>query len=205
MASGREALERANGFTLVELVVTLGVLAIVLNMAAPSFRDLVGDMRNTSRYNRLASDLRLARLEAIKRGGDVSLCARGGADACGDDWSLGWHVFAEKSAADGGTRGAIDADERILVSRLNDDTGVSITAEASIRPADAEARGFIRFDGRGRSDWSLGTFVVCDGRGPEKALGLIVNGAGGVRHAYDPPGDPAVVQDAFGDAVECGA
>lgn len=193
---------RAAGFTFVELMITLALLALLVDMAAPSFANLIDDRRQTALYNRLASDLRLARLEAIKRGGDVSVCARAGATSCGDDWSAGWLVFTEKSAAEGGNGGVLDADERLVASRPAA-TDISIVATATVRPAGAESRSFIRFDGRGRADWSAGTFVLCDARGEGEALGLVVGGAGGFRSAYEPPDGDGVVLDARGSSVTC--
>ena len=163
-------------------------------------------MRATARFNRLAADLRLTRLEAIKRGRQRQplRAGRGRTPAAATGASAGT-CSPRRGRRRGGTTGTIDADEPILVSRSADDTALTVTASARVRPADTEARDYIRFDGRGRTDWSLGTFVLCDDRGAEEALALVVGGAGGFRHAYDPPGGNDVVQDAFGGDVECPA
>ena len=69
------AKSRPGGFTLVELMVTLTVLAILVGVALPSFRDMILNNRRTAIVNDLVSSLLLARSEAIKRGQPVSVCA----------------------------------------------------------------------------------------------------------------------------------
>lgn len=79
---------RANrGFTLVELMVTVAILAIILGIAFPNMRELIINGRITTQTNELISSLSLARSEAIKRGLDVSVCAANGAGLAG-----GWFI-----------------------------------------------------------------------------------------------------------------
>ena len=191
----------AGGFSLVELLVALAVAAILLGVAAPSFSQLTLDLRLSALHNALAGDLRLARLEAIKRGGAVTVCARGDATSCGTNWSAGWHVLAESG---GGTLGVVDTGERLIRSRTGGGASRHVSASAVLRPAPLAERSHIVFDGRGRADWTLGTVVFCDERGAERARALVVNGAGGVRRAQA-PADGSTVADAFGDAVGCAA
>lgn len=74
------------GFTLVELMVAVAVLAILASLATPSFRQLLAAQRvRTTGYN-LVGDLVLARSEAVKRGQNVTLAPV----AAG--WTQGWSV-----------------------------------------------------------------------------------------------------------------
>ena len=57
-----------NGFTLIELMVTVAVLAIVLSLGVPSYRALIINNRLTAQANALVASINLARSEAIKRG-----------------------------------------------------------------------------------------------------------------------------------------
>lgn len=68
---------RDAGFTIIELLVTLAVAAIILTIAVPSFQGLIERSRLTTEANTLGSALQLARSEAVKRGEDVSLAAGG--------------------------------------------------------------------------------------------------------------------------------
>jgi type IV fimbrial biogenesis protein FimT len=78
----------ARGFTIVELVVTVAVLAIVVGIAAPSMRSFVVGQRIRALSYDLTSDLLLARSEALKRNAAV-VVAR---DA--EQWHGGWSTVA---------------------------------------------------------------------------------------------------------------
>ncbi|MDV7210382.1 GspH/FimT family pseudopilin [Azotobacter beijerinckii] len=84
---------RACGFTLVELMVALAVLAILLGVAIPSFSDVSLSSKLRSLANELAASATLGRSEAIKRNAVVTLCASSdGANCTKDDWNQGWVV-----------------------------------------------------------------------------------------------------------------
>jgi type IV fimbrial biogenesis protein FimT len=61
------------GFTLLELMVTVAVLAILLTVGVPSFRDLIQNNRVTTQTNELVTALNFARAEAVKRGRSVQV------------------------------------------------------------------------------------------------------------------------------------
>lgn len=75
-----------DGFTLVELLVTLAVLAILVTTAVPALTDLLDSQRLRATAQRIAADLRLARAEAIKRHADIPI---GVTFAPGRDWCYG--------------------------------------------------------------------------------------------------------------------
>lgn len=94
------------GFTLVETLAVIALLAVIAVMATPSFvawrvRDQVD-----ARAKALASTLAYARSEALRRGARVTVCRIDAARAClaagrpcGDgiaDWACGWAVLAER-------------------------------------------------------------------------------------------------------------
>lgn len=74
------------GFTLVELVVSISVLAVLAAIATPSFQRMIEAQRLRTGAFALISDLTLARSEAVKRGESVELMPVGG------DWAGGWQV-----------------------------------------------------------------------------------------------------------------
>ena len=62
------------GVTLVELMVTIAVAAILLAVAVPGFRNLIVSNRLTATTNAFVAALNLARIEAVKRNARVTLC-----------------------------------------------------------------------------------------------------------------------------------
>jgi len=90
------------GFTLIELMVTLTVLAIAVAIAAPSFNSAIANNRSTGMATELTAALNFARSEAIKRVKPVSICPSSDGAVClsDADWPKGWLVFVDKATSD---------------------------------------------------------------------------------------------------------
>lgn len=79
---------RPDGFTLIEMMVTVIVLGVVVALAAPSFTESVRRNRMVTAANELSAALQTARMEAIRRNARVELCPTTDGGSCGgSDWS----------------------------------------------------------------------------------------------------------------------
>ena len=85
-----------SGFTLIELMVTISIMAILLMIAVPSFQNATLGSKLSSFANNLVSSAHLARSEAIKRNADVTLCVSNsdGTDCGSGGWEQGWIVLS---------------------------------------------------------------------------------------------------------------
>ncbi|MET3913644.1 type IV fimbrial biogenesis protein FimT [Variovorax sp. OAS795] len=82
---------RLAGFTLIELMVTVAIAAVLLVVAAPSFVNFQRNSELTSATNSFVAAVNAARGEAMKRGMNAMLVP-----ATGADWSSGWTVFVDQ-------------------------------------------------------------------------------------------------------------
>lgn len=82
------------GFTLVELMVVLALMAILAALVVPSFNDMTLSSKLRTQVNDLAAGVALARSEAIKRNQQVSLCASSNGTSCTGTWGQGWIVIS---------------------------------------------------------------------------------------------------------------
>jgi type IV fimbrial biogenesis protein FimT len=90
--------KRAFGFTLIEMLMTIAVAAILMGIAIPSFRYITNANRIASEINGLLGDLQLARAQAIKEGRTVTVCQSSNSTTCTNDsnnWQSGWIVFSD--------------------------------------------------------------------------------------------------------------
>src|SRR5262249_13104330 len=95
--------ERQRGFTLIELMVTLAIAALLLGLAVPNFRQFLYNNRLTGDTNDLLAAMNFARTEAIKRQVPVVICASSNPTAalptCSGSWANGassaWIVWAD--------------------------------------------------------------------------------------------------------------
>jgi type IV fimbrial biogenesis protein FimT len=87
----------ARGFTLVELMVTVSIAAILGVIAAPSIRSMLANGQMKSHSSALQESLMLARSEAIKRGARVVVCKSADQASCATSgaWHQGWIVFLD--------------------------------------------------------------------------------------------------------------
>lgn len=84
--------KRNQGFTLLELLVTITVASIILSFGVPSFLDIVRNNRAAANSNDLLIALAIARSEAVKRGTTVTVCASADGSNCNGTWDQGWIV-----------------------------------------------------------------------------------------------------------------
>jgi type IV fimbrial biogenesis protein FimT len=88
------------GFSLLELMIAVVVLAIGVGLAIPTFRDLIRSSNVSSTANDLQVAINLARIEAIKRGTRVAVMSK----STNSDWSTGWNIVVD-STRDGAYTG----------------------------------------------------------------------------------------------------
>lgn len=81
------------GLTLIEIMITLGVAAIVLSFGVPRFQLLMQNNRISTYTNALIGSLNLARSEAIKRGSQVTIRIKSG----GAGWQDGWEIVSNNT------------------------------------------------------------------------------------------------------------
>ena len=193
-----------SGFTLIELMVTIALTAIILTQAVPSFNALVQNNRLISEKNEFISALNLARSEALKRGVRVTVCASDDQTTCNTNkWEKGWIIFSDRNAnvaLDAGT-GVCLATEDCLI-RVS--TGLSDGNTLAARKSGATAgTGFLQFTPRGAVD-AAATFTFCDRRGEEHARATNINTLGRAISASDSGAD-GIVNDIDGNNVSCSA
>jgi len=99
----------ASGVTLIELLVTIAIIAIVVVFGIPSYRSVTTANRMATEINSLTGDLQYARAEAIKEGQPVTVCVSTTGTRCAgsNTWQSGWIVFSDangnKTVNTGGT------------------------------------------------------------------------------------------------------
>ncbi len=92
---------RSTGFTILELMVTVVVVAILASVAFPMLSSVVRSARITSNANDLVAGIQLARSEAVKRRAIVRVCRTSQASEAvpvcgsGEGWHSGWIVFVD--------------------------------------------------------------------------------------------------------------
>jgi len=161
-------MKKLRGFTLVELMITLVIAAILLTLGVPSFTNLTKNNRLVTDANLFVASINIARSEAVKRRRNASVCVSttyaGNPPTCtgGSDWSNGWVVWVDNDSD-----GAIDADEVVTVYEPLD-TGVSFTSTG---------KSSFTYSPNGLVD-GLDSLTLCDDRTGETGRSIDISATG---------------------------
>ena len=123
---------KQNGFTIIELMVTITVLGVLLGIGVPAFSNLIRNNRLATQANAIVGALNYARGEAATRGLPITVCAASNATqtACSNnaaDWANGWLVFTDRT----GTPGVVDGTDVVLQTGSGLAGGFSLNTTAS--------------------------------------------------------------------------
>ena len=162
-------MKRNKGFTLLELMVTVGVAAILLSVGVPSFRSVIMDNRLVRDSNQFVASINLARSSAVRFQRNATICPSANFNAavptCAatTDWSNGWIVWVDKDRD-----GATDANEILAVHPPIDDTTAFSSATAAL----------FSYDARGFGASPADNLTMCDNRSGETGRSIKVNNVG---------------------------
>jgi type IV fimbrial biogenesis protein FimT len=174
--------QRIRGFTLIELVVTMAVAAILVAIAVPNMRTFIQNGRLNTQANDLIGDLSLARSEAIKRRSNVGITtSTTGTCATGGDWRNGRVIFVDIN-----NNGICDAPDLILrfrepLASAND----TLATNPLVLPDP------IIFGANGASNnigGVAGFFTFCDSRGASNRKQVNLNPMGQATVSTNVPG-----------------
>lgn len=163
------------GFTLIELMITLVIAAIIMTIGVPSFITTIQNSRLTTQINDLAADISLARSEAIKRGVRVGLCRSANPSAatptCGgsnNTWSTGWLIYADDDAS-----GAfVNANDTLIRIGQPAPTAVTVITNAT-------ANLDVQYNSDGTLNaGAIAVFTTCDSRGAGDGRQIQINTMG---------------------------
>ena len=159
-------MDRRRGYTLPELVFTMAIAVGLLGWGVPAFRDLQLNAARTREVNQIIQAVYLARSEAIKRNGVVSLCPSLDGEWCapsGTPWHRGWLIFVNRDRDSPAVRD--DGEDLLRVYAPWDKGAVNANrATLSFRP----------FGQMGVT----ATFTFCDQRGSKAARAVIISQTG---------------------------
>ncbi len=183
----------ATGFSLIELIVTMAIAALLCGLALPSFTALIAAERATQRINAMAGAVQLARTIAITHQTTTTICP-GVIDAClgANRWHEGTLVFADRNA-----NRRVDAEDFVAAKLPK-----LLPGERFIWRS-FRNRSYLQFTARGYSDWQNGHLQYCPPDGnPRFARQIILNAQGRIRRAPDRDGD-GIQEDARGRPLSC--
>lgn len=153
------------GFTILELMITVVVMALVLAIGAPSFIDFIADQRIRVAASDFMGDISFARAEALKTSRRVIMAHATVAGACGaqgpigNSWNQGWCIYVDNDGS-----GTFTGGDQVLKIHNGFSSGrVLICAKDGSGTAIADFANTIVFRPDGRVVRNLATVGGSDG------------------------------------------
>jgi len=170
---------RQDGFTVLELMITLSIASILLLTGIPTFQQFTLKQDMSAAIASLHNDLLMGRSEAVFRNERIVACPGSPAEGCSgaSHWGAGWIVFGDSN----GDRQRQDSET--VIRHGQGFERLSIQGSAG--------RSDIRFFPDGSTPGSNGSITFCGPGGPENARKLVISNLGRIRRDTAPDLDPA--------------
>lgn len=171
-------MKKNTGFTLIELIITLTLAAILLTIGIPSFQTTLQSNRRVTQVNELISALNIARSEAIKRGNQVFICISNNGTSCvtgSGAWETGWIIFVDNNG-----NSTLDNNDTIINVHGQFPSSITVRAGSAFSNWIAYlSNGTSRGNGTATTDTdSNRTFRICDSQGVSQARLIVINATG---------------------------
>jgi type IV fimbrial biogenesis protein FimT len=125
--------------TLVELMITVAIVAIIMALGVPSYRYVTNANRIAAEVNALLGDMQLARAEAVKEGQPVTVCSSTDGASCSGNisWNTGWIVFSDPN-----NNQTVDSGETVVRVQGKFHGGDSFNADNTVSAVTFNREGF---------------------------------------------------------------
>lgn len=156
-------------FTLLELLLVVAVASVVIGIAIPAWGKFLAGVRVQTATAELASGLRLARSEAIKRQVRATLCKSSDGQNCttSGDWQQGWMIFEDSD-----NYGLKDTTEAVIRVSTGQHQGVRIWGNTEFeRLVSYTPMGATR---QVSGALGIGSFMICSHRKGEKGRRIVI-------------------------------
>ena len=147
---------RSDGFTLVEMLITMAIIGSTVALAAPTLADVMRALAVHFASGNLKSDLLLARVEAVRRNGRVVVCKSDNATQCNPTgtWERGWIVFHDRNNSM-----QVDPGEDVIHAQGPLGNGIAVCGNKPVQQ-------FVSYSPTGRAQlqngsWQFGSLYIC--------------------------------------------
>ncbi len=179
--------KKQRGFTLVELLVAMAVVAIVLTMGLPELASYLRNSRLTTQTNHFIAVMNFARAQSISRNQEVFITSL--ADNNANHWEQGWQIWIDGSAACPDTVPnetmedcEVLRDFKLESSVLKGPSNLASVAYPRLKDATMKARTFSFNGGNGSLNISQEiNFYLCDPKGKYEGRHISMRPTGRLR------------------------
>ena len=159
-----------SAFTLIELMITIAVAAVVLTLGVPSFSSVIERNQLSAYTNQLVSSLHFARSEAVRRNQPIKVCHSNNATDCnGTGYENGWIIFVDDD-----DDGSLGSTEELI--RVNEGLPANYTFNVNGNLDE------FAFNSKGIST-NQGRFVLCKNNTLSSSRAIFIGPAGRTRLA----------------------
>lgn len=180
-----------HGFTLIELIATLTIAAILIGVAIPAFTDFLNNTKIKSQTLTLRATLHFARESAVNQTKTVTVCPTLKGEQCHKNWSHSYMAFIDENE-----NRQFDANDTVLSVKQVSDPNIKLRWRAFRKKTS------LQWLDTGITNQQNGSFEYCYQNNPKYARALVISKSGRIRVSKDKNND-GIHENARGKNLTC--